>query len=74
VGVGVDERRQDDVGRVRLGCLDSLDAAVLDDDTATDRFKRLPAENGSLYAGHCNAVTLRECDSPDLFVSQREPR
>jgi len=45
VRVGVDERRHDDVRRVRRRPLDGLDPTVPDDDAATDRVERLADEH-----------------------------
>jgi hypothetical protein len=56
VGVSVYEHRQDDVRRTRGGLLDSLYAAVLDDDASTDRLERLPGEYRPLYLFHTGSV------------------
>jgi len=48
VGVGVDERREDDVRRVGRRGLDRRDPAVLDDDAALDRLERLASEDRPL--------------------------
>jgi hypothetical protein len=47
VGVCVDERRQNDVRRLRVGLFDSLDPPVLEDDPSGDRFEGLPDQDGA---------------------------
>jgi hypothetical protein len=48
VGVGVDERRQDDGVAVGLGLLDRSDLAVFDHDSSLDRFELAAPEDRPL--------------------------
>jgi hypothetical protein len=50
--VGVDERRQHDIRRLRLRLLDGLDLSVLDEDAAADRLERFSEQYGSRYLLH----------------------